>query len=133
MCACMFANSISTLRKSIRCPTHVFDTTHMPIPAQTNAMPNHVSLLMILPSTYQSPKTVKRKASEFVIGTVSESSALGKAKGKQSEEIEPTLTQPERSRGAGTWPIEHEGTTSPATRDVCKRCGHQNIPATEDF
>jgi hypothetical protein len=46
----------------------------MPIPAQTIAMPNHVSLLMILPSTYQSPRTVKRKASEFVIGTVRESS-----------------------------------------------------------
>lgn len=55
-------------------PAHVFDTTHMPMPVQTNAIPNHVSLVMILPSTYQSPRTVKRKASEFVIGTVSESS-----------------------------------------------------------
>ena len=53
---------------------HVFDTTHIPMPAHTNAMPNHVSLLMILPSTYQSPNTVKRKASEFVIGIVSDSS-----------------------------------------------------------
>lgn len=54
--------------------TYVFETTHMPIPAQTKAIPNHVSLLMIFPSTYHSPKTVKRKASEFVIGTVRESS-----------------------------------------------------------
>ena len=55
-------------------PCHVFEMTHMPLPAQTNAMPTHVFVLMIFPSTYQSPKTVKRKASEFVIGTVRESS-----------------------------------------------------------
>ena len=53
---------------------HSFDMTHRPIPEQTKAIPSHVSRLMTLPSTYQSPRTVKRNARELVIGIVSESS-----------------------------------------------------------
>lgn len=51
------------------------DTTHRPIPPQTNAMPIHVSRSISLPSAYHSPRTVNRNANEFVIGTVSDSSA----------------------------------------------------------
>lgn len=51
-----------------------FDHTQSPMPAQTNIMPTHVSLEMILPSAYHSPSTVKRNASEFVMGTVSDNS-----------------------------------------------------------
>src|SRR2546421_6334355 len=45
------------------------------MPAQTRPIPSHVSSVMSFPSTYHSPRTVKRKASEFVIGTVRDSSA----------------------------------------------------------
>lgn len=44
------------------------------MPAQTNSMPNHVSLVISFPSTTYSPRTVNRKAKEFVIGTVSDNS-----------------------------------------------------------
>jgi len=47
----------------------------MKIPAQTRPMPSQVSRVMSFLSTHHSPKTVKRKASELVIGTVRESSA----------------------------------------------------------
>lgn len=52
-----------------------FETTHSPIPPQTNAIPIHVSRSISFPSAYHSPSTVNRKANELVIGTVSDSSA----------------------------------------------------------
>ena len=52
----------------------VLDTTHKHIPAKTIVMPNAVSFVINFPSANHSPSTVKRKASEFVIGTVNESS-----------------------------------------------------------
>ena len=48
--------------------------THRAIPAQTQIIPIQVSREMSLPSARYSPSTVKRKASELVIGTVKESS-----------------------------------------------------------
>lgn len=59
-CICLFVQS--------------FDHTHKPIPAQTNVMPTHVSRVITLPSAHHSPRTVNRKASEFVIGTVRDNS-----------------------------------------------------------
>jgi hypothetical protein len=51
-----------------------FDFTHNRVPPKTRSIPSQVLRDMTLPSTYHSPKTVKRKAMEFVIGTVRESS-----------------------------------------------------------
>jgi len=45
------------------------------MPAQTKIIPSKVSFVMSLPSAYHSPSTVNRNASEFVMGTVRESSA----------------------------------------------------------
>lgn len=71
---------------------HVFfDCTHRAMPPRTNAMPSQVSMGsqwssmdvelrvilpfdITLPSAHHSPRTVKRKAREFVIGTVKLSS-----------------------------------------------------------
>lgn len=53
------------------------------MPAHTKIIPNQVSLEMSLPSAYHSPSTVKRKANEFVMGTVSDNSACPTSKKNQ--------------------------------------------------
>jgi len=45
------------------------------MPPSTRLMPIQVSRDITFPSAHHSPSTVNKKASEFVIGTVSESSA----------------------------------------------------------
>ena len=55
--------------------THqIFDATQRPIPPQTRIIPIQVSLVMSLPSARYSPSTVNKKAKEFVMGTVRDSS-----------------------------------------------------------
>jgi hypothetical protein len=65
----------------------VLDTTHKHIPAKTIVMPNAVSFVINFPSANHSPSTVKRKASEFVIGTVNDSS-VGKGISAAVQELQ---------------------------------------------
>lgn len=61
---------------------YFLDTTQTTIPPKTSPIPNHVLAEITFRSTYHSPRTVKRKAIELVMGTVRESSA-----GKQANKL----------------------------------------------
>lgn len=53
------------------------------MPAHTSVIPTQVSRAITLPSAHHSPSTVNKKASELVMGTVSDSSACPTSKKNQ--------------------------------------------------